>query len=288
MPKVVLMPVTGTDADVPVFTTALTVGRMFDAHLLALHVEPDVQREIASLAAADMGLSSGLNNAMSRLEEDASRLKGAAEAAWRSFCTGNGVMMTNQPGQAGVTSEWVVETGNAADWVAEYGRTCDMIVTGRGAAGSILAGDLTESALMESGKPVLLAASGAPPTLDGTIAIAWKDTREAACAVRSALPFIRRAARVVVFTVTEDDADQGRAHERLAASLRWHNANVALHVIGPDGNAPVESLLDAVTGAGCTMLVMGGYGHTRLREAVFGGFTRTVLERAPLPVLMAH
>ena len=70
--------------------------------------------------------------------------------------------------------------------------------------------------------------------------------------------------------------------------LRWHNANVTIQSLSGGEQTPVALLLDAAAKANCGMLVMGGYGHTRLREAVFGGFTRAVLQSAPLPVLMAH
>jgi nucleotide-binding universal stress UspA family protein len=143
---------------------------------------------------------------------------------------------------------------------------------------------------MDSGRPVLIAAENGPPVLDGTVAIAWKNTREAAGAVAAALPFIRRAKRVVVFSVEEEDADGAvdKSHLRLVRALRWHNANTGSQVLRRESRPPVRVLLDALTKEHCDLLVMGGYGHTRLREAVFGGFTRAVLEEAPLPVLMAH
>jgi nucleotide-binding universal stress UspA family protein len=70
--------------------------------------------------------------------------------------------------------------------------------------------------------------------------------------------------------------------------LRWHNSNITIQSLSGDDRTPAAVLLDAAAKANCGLLVMGGYGHTRLREAVFGGFTRAVLAEAPLPVLMAH
>ena len=109
-----------------------------------------------------------------------------------------------------------------------------------------------------------------------------------ACAVRAAMPFLRQADHVTIFTVPETDGPEDKSHLRLVKMLRWHNPNVSIQVLPEHTRPPVAVLLDAAVQAGCGLLVMGGYGHTRLREAVFGGFTRAILEAAPLPVLMAH
>jgi nucleotide-binding universal stress UspA family protein len=105
--------------------------------------------------------------------------------------------------------------------------------------------------------------------------------------VRAALPFIHAAGHVTVFVVTEDE-EGDKSHLRLTRMLRWHNPNVTIQALREHSRSPVDVLLDAATQANCGLLVMGGYGHTRLREAVFGGFTRAVLQSAALPVLMAH
>jgi nucleotide-binding universal stress UspA family protein len=288
MPKRILLPATGDAADPPVFATALTAARLFDGHMTALHVRPDPRRDLAALAAGDIGLTTGLDATLARMEADADSRERTAEAAWRDFCEGNGVILAESPGPAGVTCEFVCEIGAEGDWIAEHGRVADLIVAGRGRKDGILLMDVIEAALMDTGKPVLLASDPPPASLSRTVAIAWKNTREAGRAVAAALPFIRRATRVIVFTVEEQSESQDRSHLRLVRSLRWHTPEVSARVLQRNGHSPVEVLLDAVGKAGCDLLVMGGYGHTRLREAVFGGFTRAVLEQAPLPVLMAH
>ena len=192
-------------------------------------------------------------------------------------------------GQSGATYEFASEIGEETDWLAEYGRAADLVVVGRVREAEMLDVDPMEAALMDTGKPVLIAADTVP-VLDGTVAIAWKNTREAAGAVAAALPFIRRAKRVIVFSVEESDATDtvDKSHLRLVRALRWHNPNTSSAVLRHDSRRPVTVLLEALAREKCDLLAMGGYGHTRLREAVFGGFTRAVLEAAPVPVLMAH
>ena len=288
MPKVILVPVTGTSDDTAVLGTALAAARLFDSHLVALHVRPDVRREIATMASVDMGVTAGLDTMIADLEGQSEAREQAAMQAWNAFRTANAIALAGSPGAPGVTGEWRTEVGNEADWLAEHGRTSDLVIAGRGREGGLVAMDVLEAALMDSGKPLIVAPDQAPAGLDGPVVVAWKNTRESAKGVAAALPFIRKGSKVVILTVQESaDSDPDPSPARLAAALRWHNT-VEIKVL-PRGSAePVEVLMDAARDAKATLLVMGGYGHTRLREAVFGGFTRAVLENAPIPVLMAH
>ena len=288
MPKVILVPVTGTSDDTAVLGTALAAARLFDSHLVALHVRPDVRREIATMASVDMGVTAGLDTMIADLEAQSEAREQAAMQAWNAFRTANAIALAGSPGAPGVTGEWRTEVGNEADWLAEHGRTSDLVIAGRGREGGLVAMDVLEAALMDSGKPLIVAPDQAPAGLDGPVVVAWKNSRESAKGVAAALPFIGKASKVVILTVQESaDSDPDPSPARLAAALRWHNT-VEIKVL-PRGSAePVEVLMDAARDAKATLLVMGGYGHTRLREAVFGGFTRAVLENAPIPVLMAH
>lgn len=288
MPKVILVPATGTAEDAAVFATALAAARLFGSHLVALHVRPDVRREIATMASVDMGVTAGLDTMIADLEAQSETREKAAMQAWTAFRTANNVTLADSPGTPGITGEWRAEVGNEADWLAEHGRTSDLVIAGRGREGGVVAMDVLETALMDSGKPLIVAPDNAPATLDGPVVVAWKNTRESAKAVAAALPFIRKASKVVILTVPESsDSEPDPSPVRLAAALRWHNS-VEVKTLPSGGGEPVKILMKAAREAKATLLVMGGYGHTRLREAVFGGFTRAVLENAPIPVLMAH
>ena len=291
MPKVILLPLAGTEADRVAEGAALAVAQAFSAHVTALHIRRDSRRDLASLASADMGMASGLDSILEKMDEDIINREKSAEDTWRDTCAKAGIALAEQAhGQTEATQEFVSEMGEAADWVAEYGRAADLVVIGRVRESGLLDLDLMEAALMDTGRPVLIPAEQGVPVLDGTIAIAWKNTRESAGAVAAALPFIRRAKRVIVFSVEEAEESDAvdKSHLRLVRALRWHNPNTGSQVLRHESRPPVRVLLDALAREHCDMLVMGAYGHTRLREAVFGGFTRAVLDEAPLPVLMAH
>ncbi len=288
MPKFILVQSTDGTADGPVFATALAVARKFNSHLAFLHVRPDARQEFAALAAAEVGVVSGIGDTMARLEHEADRREDDAERAWHDFCDRERLALRTAPPADGVSAEWTNEIGAAYAWVAACGRTADLVVAGRARPGGGHAMEVLEAALMDSGRPVLIAPFEPPASVGRVVTIAWKGTREAAAAVNAAVPFIARAERVIILTVDEGDNADDRSPERLQGALRWHTPNVLLHRLVIDARSPADTLLRAAGHAEADLLVMGGYGHARLREAVFGGFTRHVLERATLPVLMAH
>jgi nucleotide-binding universal stress UspA family protein len=102
------------------------------------------------------------------------------------------------------------------------------------------------------------------------------------------MPFIEAAEQVKILTVGEDEKTGEATSERLQRSLRWHNAATAVQHLDGGGRPPVEVLLETAKSIGATLLIMGGYSHSGLREVVFGGFTQRMLAGADLPVLMAH
>jgi nucleotide-binding universal stress UspA family protein len=105
--------------------------------------------------------------------------------------------------------------------------------------------------------------------------------------VTAALPFLQIAKQIVIMTVAEDDSALEHEAERLVASIRWRGIPVTVRHLHPDGHNAADNLLAAAR-EHAALLVMGGYGHSRLREWIFGGFTQHVLRGAELPVLMAH
>ena len=98
MPKVILVPVTGTSDDTAVLGTALAAARLFDSHLVALHVRPDVRREIATMASVDMGVTAGLDTMIADLEGQSEAREQAAMQAWNAFRTANAITLADSPG----------------------------------------------------------------------------------------------------------------------------------------------------------------------------------------------
>jgi len=288
MIKYIVVPATGTAVDMPVFATALAVARLLSAHLEFLHVRLDVQTVLTAMASNDVSGGAGYDQMLESLERDAAARQKAAETAFRDFCEQQKVPVSSDPATDLPSAELRMETGEEPTWLAAHGRAADLVVMGREREGDDTAMDTLEACLMETGRPVLIAPTVAPTSRSGIVAIAWKDAPEAADAVAAAMPFIEAADRVVIMTVDEGRETDAAASERLRHALAWHHAHVEVRSLRPEGRAAVDVLLEAAAAAKVDLLVMGGYSHSRMREVIFGGFTRRVLHGADLPVLIAH
>ena len=299
MIKTILVPATGSAADSAVFASALAVARPFAAHLDFLHVRVDPAAMAVGMA-VDGGGATMVGGLVERLDQAADRRAARARQLFDEFCAAERLTVADIPPAAdtppgaagsstsGPTAQWVRQIGVEPYWVAEHGRAADLIVIGRPADGEGVVPETIEVAVLDSGRPVLIPAAAALTALPDTIVIAWKATREAAHAVTAALPFVALAKEILILTVAEEDDLSSDEGTELMQSLRWRGIAVEARRLKPDARSPADTLI-AAAAERRALLVMGGYGHSRLREWVFGGFTRHVLQTAaPVPVLIAH
>ncbi len=147
-----------------------------------------------------------------------------------------------------------------------------------------------EGALFRSGRPVLLL----PPDWRGGaigkhVLVAWKAKREAARALADAAPFLAGSEHTVVATGdAQPEGDGARPGQGVTMHLARKGVKVELRNIDGLGRTAEAALIDEAKTIGADLLVMGGYGHSRLREFVFGGVTRAISRACPIPVLMSH
>lgn len=186
-----------------------------------------------------------------------------------------------------------------ADHIALHARYADLAVLGQFDPDEPPPGGphLVEHVLLACGRPVLVIPYIGPPRDDGEavfgrkIMVAWDASREATRAVNDALPFLQRAGHVDLVTAnsaespTQHNADAGAD---IALQLARHRVRVEVKHTYAHGVGVGDALLARLSDAGNDMLVMGGYGHSRVRELVLGGVTRSVLEHMTVPVLMSH
>jgi nucleotide-binding universal stress UspA family protein len=179
----------------------------------------------------------------------------------------------------------------AADIFGRIGRRFDMSVVRQAEPdNSLLEEMVIEGALFESGRPVLIVPYVQKEGLKlDRVVVCWDGSRTAARAAADALPLLRRANAVDVLTVGKD---RGKSDELPAADIGQHLARHGLKVdvhriVEPDIDV-ASSILSYAADASADLLVMGGYGHSRLRELVLGGATRGILSAMTVPTLMSH
>jgi nucleotide-binding universal stress UspA family protein len=173
--------------------------------------------------------------------------------------------------------------------LARQGRRADLIVVGPGADTDQSA--LTEAAFMDTGRPALVVPTEWSGTLPPKRAlIAWDGSREAARATGDAVPLLQTAEDVIVLTVDAHRAG-ARYSDRpgfgLTTYLTRHGAKARVKQVAASGGI-ADTILVQVAEERADLLVMGGYGHSPMREMMFGGVTRSLLESATCPVLVSH
>ena len=193
---------------------------------------------------------------------------------------------------ADVSSEYPEET-SADEIIGRRTRYADMLLLGPELlSGGVLKGKAIDGALFSSGKPLLLVPKGSSPTLKPKrVMVAWDSRVEVSNAVSHALSLLAAADDVHVVLVDPLEGESGQGEEPgadLAAYLARHGVKVTVDRVSRQGRTVSATLRQHAIDTSADLLVMGGYGHSRLRERIFGGVTRTMIDEPPLPVLMAR
>jgi nucleotide-binding universal stress UspA family protein len=285
--RTILAPVSGLPSDAAALDEALATARMFGAHLQVLFVQIDPEQIAVQVGAGDPMGAAGLGTMIEGLVGEGEKRAAAARQGFEDACRRAGVPIGAAEG-VGPSAEWLIVPGIDTECVPAFARAADLLLFVRPRDPEDAPVDLWEAALLSCGRPILLLPPAPHGVVPGTVAVAWKDSAEAARAITASLPLIKRAERLLVMTVDEGTDAQNAASGRIVAGLQRHNADTSLARLPAGTRDAAHVLLEEADQRGVGLLVMGGYGHSRARESVFGGFTRTMLRDAKLPVLMVH
>jgi nucleotide-binding universal stress UspA family protein len=247
---------------------ARALGGQLGASVTALYAVTPVYVEMAIEMAAG-----GTSDVLQAIDEE--RLA-AARKVVAAACAGPGVQV-----------EWS-EAREAPEYsFIQRAFYADLLVLGQHDRDHRNAGvlpDFVQSVVITSGKPALVVPYiGARTPTFGTVFVAWKETREAARAVSAALPILQAASTVHVGI---DAATPDKAP--LQHFLQRHGIQARFHTLATDPPLAGEIMLSRAADLSAELMVMGCYGHSRARELVLGGASRTVLGSMTMPVLMAH
>ncbi|MFQ5774919.1 MAG: universal stress protein [Kiloniellaceae bacterium] len=176
--------------------------------------------------------------------------------------------------------------------IARHARYADLVILGQrepDERGDV-EGDVAEDVVLSSGRPALVIPYiGAGKTLGERVMVAWDAGREAARAVGDAMPMLERAGSVVVLVINPRKGDHGQEPGAdISLHLARHGIKVEAQQIDAKELTVADALLSRLADEAIDLLVMGAYGHSRLREWVLGGTTRQIFEQMTVPVLMSH
>ena len=194
-------------------------------------------------------------------------------------------------GGTSLSSEWRVADGLAEEIVAAHARYADLVIVGQSEpdAAATTPPDLAETVVMAGERPVLIVPHiGVTKPPGKTVMLCWNGTREAARAATGALPILKQADKVIILLIDpRNDGD-----EQPGASIaRWLGRHGVKAVVQRDTAAESSVggvILSRAADQDADLVVMGLYGHSRMREWVLGGASRTLLASMTVPLLVAH
>lgn len=248
---------------------AADLARRFGAHVVGLHVRRPFQAPAFSDAGPAM-------DSLYRTYENAVKADEAiAAATFRDLFGG-----------PNPSSEWRLTDGLAEDVVAAYARYADLVVIGQTEPDSVTVPDLAETVAMAGERPVLIVPHiGAIKPPGKTVLLCWNGSREAARAATGALPILEQADKVMILLVDPEDDGEG---SRIAGWLTRHGVKAEVKRDTAGDSDVGEVILSRAADQDADLIVMGLYGHSRMREWVMGGASRTLLASMTVPVLVAH
>jgi nucleotide-binding universal stress UspA family protein len=281
----ILVPLLGTARDAHVLRAAFDIAKAFGSHVAGVYVRPDPAEILPYLGE---GISAGVIQEIMDASRDAAKHAAAGARATLDAAAKDAGAAVHQPAGAGLGASFHVREGMAEEVVTEEARLSDLVVFDVPVDCKDVSLRATmEQTLLNGRKPLILVPHKAAKIVGGKIGIGWDGGAAAAHAVSSAIPFLARASSVEIFNVTTGPIDTV-AMDRLRDYLRLHGLSAVEHGINPGSQQTAAALIDGAQRAGVELLVIGGYGHSRLREMVLGGVTRHVFANVSMPIFIAH
>ncbi|MDF2813294.1 MAG: universal stress protein [Microvirga sp.] len=277
--KSILVPIEDHGVIESVLETALLLGQSFDAYIEGLAITPDYP------VVLPVDIAIGVPSPIT--PENRQEMAKACHERFEAFMSRKGVSRSTAS-LSGLSYGWRQDGLSEDAFMGAYGRVFDVTVLGRPDGGNGHTRLSTvESALFETGRPVLIAPPVAPKTLGNTIVIAWNRSTETARAVQGSMPLLAKARRVVVLEL-ENWGVPGPSASELVRSLAMHGVPAEALMGSDASNKPGEAILGEAASLGCDLLVKGAYTQSRLRQMFFGGATSHILGNTTVPVLLAH
>ena len=280
--RTILVPYYGKSVAGSALDTALVVANTYASHIEGLFV-----RQLPPIVAGEGITLPG--DYMTQLAEEGRQLARKAEEEFAAEMARRNIPVSGLGAASNsVTASWSETDGIESQVVGDYGRVFDLIVIGRHQASSAVDWRATcESALFDTGRPVLVAADQAPEAFATRIVIAWNGSTETARTLAMCTELLRRAASVVVLVV-EGATVPGPGADEVMAHLLRNGVKATAKNVAADSRAAGRAILDETAELGADLLIKGAFTRSRLRQMIFGGPTSEILADATLPVLLAH
>ena len=255
---------------------AIELANQYDARLSALFVVPDyfvpsyVEAQISTDVIAQIS-----DQAIERAKETQSKIKSLIESA-------------------GQNVDCYIEEGNLIGIISDYSRYTDLLILGQSQTDDPdnISEGLADHLVLEGGVPCLVIPYiGTRQTLGKRILLAWNSSRESARALRDALPLLQTADQVSVLMIkpkSHNETHTATEEKVILGYLEDHGIQAKIDLCIDKHLDPGDTILSQASDNDTDLIVMGAYGHSRLREIVLGGATRHLLKEMTVPVIISH
>ena len=285
--KTLLAPVSAADVSRSTLDVALAFARKFGAHIDVLHVRPD-PRGLVPYTGEGMD-GSMIEEIMDVTEREGGERATQSKEMFDAFTAENAIKVIAEPASGEeVTASWHTDVGREDEVVAIRGRLYDLIVVGRPLKDAALPSPITlEAALLDTGRPIIVAPPEPAAQLGKSIAIAWEGSPESARAIADAMQFLEKAETVTILAPSNGQVAP-IAPEELVRQLSWHGVTSKVQPFDASVTELGAAFLEQSAAAGADTLIKGAYSQSRLRQLILGGRTRHILANTTIPVLLSH
>ncbi len=256
--------------DPSAFDLAAKLARAWDARLVGL--EPP-SYGVMSMAWADAGMGAPIGGGLAEDAEERQRVAAVKQAF--------------DARAAGLRSEWRSADDSGPTAIGIIGRAYDLIVMPQPGALPKMPESVFETALFDSGRPVLVVPTGFNGMVGKKILFAWNGSTESARAISLAMPLMSNAEAIEVLSV-DGAMVPGPSSAEIAESLSRHDLKVTSQHVKPGTRSAGQTIVDTAVAVGADLIVKGAYTQSRLRQMIFGGMTRHLILHSPLPVLFSY
>lgn len=256
--------------DPSAFDLAAKLARAFDARLVGL--EPP-SYGVMSMAWADAGMGAPIGGGLAEDAEERQRVAAVKQAF--------------ETRASGLRSEWRSADDSGPTAIGVIGRAYDLIVMPQPGALPKMPESVFETALFDSGRPVLVVPTGFSGMVGKKILFAWNGSTESARAISLAMPVMSGAEAIEVLSV-DGAMVPGPSSAEIAESLSRHDLKVTSQHVKPGTRTAGQTIVDTAISVGADLIVKGAYTQSRLRQMIFGGMTRHLILHSPLPVLFSY
>lgn len=229
------------------------------------------------------------SESLSRMAEEGQQFANRARERFNRIAKDHGVVFRDVDSASdAVTCSWREGEGIEAEIVGDYGRLFDLIVMGRSVNATTADWKTTvEAGLFESGRPVLIACPGADAEFGSKIMIGWNGATETARTIAVTMPLLVQAEIVTVLTI-EGGTVIGPTGEQVAQHLRRSGVKASAETRNTGGRSVGDAMVAACNDTGANLLIKGAFTNSRLRQMIFGGATRDIIEKSNVTTILAH